>query len=424
METSSREVHHLDGLTVHMLPTVKYKTNTLVLRMKAPLCEDTVTYRALLPYVLQGGTKNLPSVKAIRQYLEDLYGASLVVDVNKKGEYHIISIYMDVANEAYLQDPTPLLEKTIAMLADVLLHPAEEKGAFQTSVVESEKRALMQRIESTFDDKMRYANQRLIEEMCKEEPYRLNANGKKEDVAAITPESLYAYYKKALAEDEMDLYIVGDLPNETLQLVQSYFTFPKHEHTTRTLQAAPSSVTEEKEIVEKEDLKQSKLNIGYRTHITYSDPDYFALQVCNGLFGGFSHSKLFVNVREKNSLAYYAASRYESHKGLLFVMSGIEAKNYEKAVNIIKEQMAAMQSGDFTDQDMEQTKAMIKNQMLETIDTPRGLVELLYHDVVAKHERSMEEWLQEIDKVTREEVIAVAQKIQLDTVYFLHGEGA
>ncbi|MFX3624684.1 MAG: EF-P 5-aminopentanol modification-associated protein YfmF [Ectobacillus sp.] len=420
-----QHIHHLDGLTVHMVPTVKYKTNTLVLRMKALLREETVTYRALLPYVLQSGTENLASVKNIRQYLEDLYGAALAVDVSKKGEEHVISIYMDVPNELYLQDAPPLLEKTIALLADILLHPAQENGAFLASIVESEKRSLQQRIQSTYDDKMRYASERLIEEMCQEEPYRLSANGLEEKISAITPQSLYEYYKRALAEDDVNLYLVGDLPDETLSLIKKYFTLPKREVNKRPVASKGKHTIKENEVIEKQDINQGKLNIGYRTHITYRDLEYFALQIFNGLFGGFAHSKLFVNVREKNSLAYYAASRYESHKGLLFVMSGIEAKNYEKAVEIIKEQMAAMQNGDFTKEELAQTKAVIKNQILETMDTPRGLIEMLYHNVVADYERDINSWLAQIDEVTKEQVMAVANKIELDTIYFLRGlEGA
>ncbi|WP_369903044.1 EF-P 5-aminopentanol modification-associated protein YfmF [Bacillus manliponensis] len=420
MELMKQHTHELDGLRVHIIPTTKYKTNTLVLRLKAPLCEETVTERALLPYVLQSATKEHPSVLKVRQYLEELYGASLVVDASKKGEEHVISLYMDVANEVYLQDSTPLFEKALAMLAKVLLQPATEGEAFLQSIVESEKRALVQRIEATLDDKMRYANERLIEEMCKVEAYRFSANGQKEKVSSITKDSLYAYYKRVLAEDEMDLYIIGDVAENTVDLVRQYFSIsPRQSREKKVLLHKRNE--KEQEIVEKQELKQSKLNIGYRTYITYRDEDYFALQLFNGLFGGFSHSKLFVNVREKNSLAYYAASRYESHKGLLFVMSGIEAKNYEKAVTIIKEQMKAMQDGEFSEDDMAQTKSMIKNQILETIDTPRGLMELLYHGVVAGYERPVEEWVTKVDSVTKEEVIKVANNIELDTIYFLHG---
>ncbi|KEK25685.1 EF-P 5-aminopentanol modification-associated protein YfmF [Bacillus gaemokensis] len=420
MKLMEQQMHELGGLRVHMIPTDKYKTNTFVFRFKAPLNEETVTERALLPYVLQSATEKLPSVIRLRQYLEELYGSSLAVDVSKKGEDHIISIYVDIANETYLQDAPPLFEKALSMLSDIVLHPATEENSFLHSIVESEKRALLQRIEATYDDKMRYANERLIEEMCKVEPYRLSANGQKERITSITNKSLYQYYQQVLAEDEMDLYIIGDISEDAVNLVGQYFSIPMRTSKEKNVLLHKRN-NEEKEIVEKQELKQSKLNIGYRTYITYRDEDYFALQLFNGLFGGFSHSKLFVNVREKNSLAYYAASRFESHKGLLFVMSGIEAKNYEKAVEIIKEQMKAMQNGDFSEEEIHQTKSVIQNQILEAIDTPRGFVEMLYHGVIAERKRPVEEWLTGIERVTKEEIVKVANNIELDTIYFLHG---
>ena len=145
------------------------------------------------------------------------------------------------------------------------------------------------------------------------------------------------------------------------------------------------------------------------------------MQVLNGIYGGFSHSKLFINVREKNSLAYYAASRLESHKGLMIVMSGIDSKNYQQAVDIIKEQMEAMKKGDFSDEELAQTKAVIKNQLLETMDTARGTNEILYHNVVAGKNITVDEWLQRVDETTKEDIVKAAAKIQLDTIYFLTG---
>ena len=420
MKLMEQQLHELGGLRVHIIPTDKYKTNTFVFRFKAPLNEETVTERALLPYVLQSATEKLPSVIRLRQYLEELYGSSLAVDVSKKGEDHIISIYVDIANEVYLHDAPPLFEKALSMLSDIVLHPATEGNGFLPSIVESEKRALLQRIEATYDDKMRYANERLIEEMCKVEPYRLSANGKKESVMSITNESLYQYYQKVLAEDEMDLYIIGDISENAVDLVSKYFSISTRPVRERNVLLHRRN-NEEKEVVEKQELKQSKLHIGYRTFVTYKDEDYFALQLFNGLFGGFSHSKLFVNVREKNSLAYYAASRFESHKGLLFVMSGIEAKNYEKAVEIIKEQMLAMQNGEFSEEEIHQTKSVIQNQILEAIDTPRGFVEMLYHGIISDRTRPVEEWLTGIESVTKEEIVKVAKNIELDTIYFLQG---
>ncbi|NSL51122.1 EF-P 5-aminopentanol modification-associated protein YfmF [Calidifontibacillus erzurumensis] len=429
MNLVKEETVSMKGFTLHGIETLKYKTNTIALKLKSPLQDGTVTKRALLPYVLQSATKNFPSALKLRTRLDDLYGASLNVDVSKKGEFQIITIRMDIANEKYLNEQTPLLEQGLKLMAEILLEPLSENGAFSKAIVDKEKRALKQRIQAIYDDKMRYANMRLIQEMCEGEPYRLNAYGNIEDLDDIDAQSLYDYYKSVLTDDEIDLYIVGDIKvSEVKTIVEKVFRMPD----SRSSQIAktkvsyiPKKIVNVKEIIEEQDVKQGKLHIGCRTNVTYQDDDYFALQVYNGIFGGFSHSKLFINVREKESLAYYAASRFESHKGLLMIMSGIESQNYKKCVDIIKKQLEDMRNGNFTDKEIIQTKAVLKNQILETLDTASGLIEVLYHNVVSEVHRPLEDWITKIDEVTKDEIQAVANKVELDTIYFLKGlEGA
>ena len=424
MKLLTEQKHELEGLTVHTIQTAKYKTNTFILKLNAPLDQKTVTMRALLPYVLQSATESLPSTTKLRTYLDELYGATLQVDLTKKGDNHDITIRIDIANEKYLKDSTPLLQKALALLGDILLKPAVEGDSFLKDIMTKEKRSLRQRIQAVFDDKMRYANLRLVEEMCKEEPYSLHVNGQIDDVEEITGESLYAYYQQVLKEDAIHLYAIGDLQvEEVLQTVKETFTLPKREQKDIEDSITSKDISKVNEVVEKQEVKQGKLNIGYRTNVVYGDRQYFALQVFNGIFGGFSHSKLFINVREKASLAYYAASRVESHKGLLMVMSGIDAKNYDQAVTIIKEQMQEMKQGSFTEGEIAQTKAVIYNQLLETVDTPRGLVEVMYHNELTGKDISIDEYLKHIDAVSKQEIIKVAEKIEMDTIYFLTGTG-
>ncbi|SDM00722.1 pitrilysin family protein [Bacillus sp. OK048] len=424
MDSTAEKITKMQGYKLHVIETNKYKTNTFVWKMKAPLTKENVTKRALLPQVLQSSSAKYPTTTALRSYLDELYGATLYIDLAKKGEYHIISFTLEIANEKFLSDPTPLLKKGFELLAEVLAKPNLSGSAFHQETVNKEKRTLKQRIQSVYDDKMRYSNVRLLQEMCKGEPYALQVNGEAEDVEAITPENLYEYYQKAFLEDEMDLYVVGDVKEaEVKSLANELLTFDN-----RTAKKRESIEVEKKdqvqEIKEEQDVKQGKLNIGYRTNIVYGDKDYFALQLFNGIFGGFSHSKLFINVREKASLAYYVSSRLESHKGLMMVMSGIDLKNYEQAVGIIRDQLEAMKKGDFSDQELVQTKAVIRNQILETIDTSRGLTEILYHNVVAGKDIRLEQWITDMEKTTREEITAVANKIELDTIYFLTGTEA
>lgn len=411
----------IKGLTLHTIETDKYKTNTIVLKLKAPLEAEYVTQRALLPYVLQSETSKHPTSTKLRRYLDELYGATLQVDLSKKGEYHIITLRVEIANEKFLSDQTPLLIKALELLGGIVFSPIIENNAFSTSTVDKEKRTLRQRIEAVFDDKMRYSNLRLIQEMCKDEPYELHVNGRIEDIDSISPTTLYEYYQKVLKEDQVDLYVVGSIQSsEVADAVEKLFPFQKRD-SYRELKPTTKTIKKVNEVIEEDDVKQGKLNIGYRTNIYYGDDDYNALQVFNGLFGGFSHSKLFINVREKESLAYYAASRVESHKGLLMVMSGIEFKNYQKAVTIINEQMDAMRQGEYTEQEIEQTKAVIKNQLLETIDTARGMIEVFYQNAVAGKPNPINEWLEGIDSVTKQQIMEVANKIQQDTIYFLKG---
>ncbi|WP_035663670.1 EF-P 5-aminopentanol modification-associated protein YfmF [Halalkalibacter akibai] len=424
VEQLAETVHELKGLTVHSMKTSKYKTNSLILMIKAPLTKETVAMRALLPHLLQNGTAKSPTRKQLRERLDDMYGAMLATDVQKKGEEHVITIRLDVANERFLTDSTPLFEQAIELLAEVVFEPNLEGNSFSKSVVESEKRSLKQRIQSVYDDKMRYANVRVTEEMCTNEPFALTAFGQEEEVDSITPETMFNYYKEVLASNQFDLYMVGAIDDrQAVELVSSKFQkLAEANSVTSTKTTASPEIVDVKIVNEEQDVKQGKLHMGFRTYTTYGDDDYVAMQVCNGLYGAFSHSKLFINVREKESLAYYAASRYESHKGILMVMSGIEFNKYDRAVEIIKEQFEAMKKGDFTDAEVEQTKAMLKNQILETADVARGLVEISYHQVVSGKKRSISEWMTEIDAVTKEDIVNVAQKVRLDTIYFLTGK--
>src|SRR5699024_3867393 len=227
-----------------------------------------------------------------------------------------------------------------------------------------------------------------------------------------------------LASDEMDLYVLGDIDVEEIETqVTNVFTRPNH-HKQEILSADDVRTRSDvQDIVETQAIQQAKLHLGYRTNCTYRDEDYAALQVFNGLYGGFPNSKLFLNVREKHSLAYYAASRIESHKGLLLVFSGIESTDYEKAKTIIDEQFSAMKAGNFTDQEVNETKELIVSELKETLDSPYGIIQLLYQQVVANKALSPKTLMDQINQFTKEQVKMVAEKIELDTVYLLTKDG-
>ncbi|WP_175073158.1 EF-P 5-aminopentanol modification-associated protein YfmF [Terribacillus sp. AE2B 122] len=412
------------GATLHLIPTKKYKTISIAVKLQAPLERETITARALLPYVLQQGTASLSDARALRLKLDDLYGAILSISGTKKGEKHIITLRLDVANENYLSDRTPLFERAVNLLREILFEPKVENGAFTESIVSRETQTLKQKMVALKDDKMSYANMRLIDEMCKDESYSLHVHGYEEELKDMDGIKLYGFYEKMLKQDKMDIYILGDVESELAEkAVQPFLERDVSPIEERAASVHPTSA-DVQEVIETQDVQQAKLHLGYRTNIRYDDPDYAALQVFNGLFGGFPSSKLFRNVREKHSLAYYAASRFESHKGLLFVFSGIDPKDYQKAKEIIDAQLASMQAGEFEGSEVEEVKDLIVSQILETIDNPAGHIETLYQQVMGNKNITIEQMLDTIQQVTTEDVLQVAKKVQLDTVYLLTNKEA
>jgi predicted Zn-dependent peptidase len=412
-----------DGVGIHVLPTEKFKTTTVLIHIQLPLEEEVVTRGALLPNVLQRGTEQYPTPAGLQRHLDSLYGAIFHAGVMKRGERQILQFYLEIANEKFLADSRPLLEEGVRFLGEVLTRPLLENGAFSKKVVELEKEALTKRIEGLIDDKMRYANQRLTEEMCKDEPYRLLAYGIREDIPQITPEDLYAFYQQVLTSYPVDIYVIGDVQAETAAaLIKQHIPLQVSGVKPLPPVAYQKDVREERVVTEDMNVSQGKLNIGMRTQIGYADDEYVHLMMYNGVLGGFPHSKLFMNVREKASLAYYAVSQLETHKGLCMIMSGIETANYEKALAIIKEQLEMMKRGDITDIELNQTKAMLANQLRETQDSAGAIANVDYNGRLAGRRRSLEEMLAAIEKTTKEDIARVAQKIKIDTIYFLRGK--
>ncbi|HEY8343442.1 MAG TPA: pitrilysin family protein [Calditerricola sp.] len=414
------------GVRYHVLSTEKFKTNTVVVNVQLPLAEETVTSAALLPFVLKRGSQSYPTTKALQRRLDELYGASLEVDVTKRGERQILQFRLEVANEAYLNDPVPLLIEALAVLRDVLTRPVVEDGTLAPAFVAAEKERLHKRLESLLDDKIRYANQRCTEEMCREEPYRLFAYGRKEDLAAITPQSLYDLYRDLFARYPIDVFLVGDVDPDRAQhtLGKLFDGLTRRPKDTLPPTVIKTAVAERRTVVERLDVTQGKLNIGCRTPVTIVDADaYPALLVYNGVLGGFPHSKLFVNVREKASLAYYAASRIDSHKGILMIFSGIAIENFEKALAIIEEQLALLRRGEITDDELQRTKASLANQYRELLDNPRQLIDFAYHSVLAERPITVDGLIEGIMGVTKDDVVRIAEGVVVDTVYFLRDRG-
>lgn len=423
MNTSAFERGNRKQFRIHVLPTKRFKTYAISLYTGVPLQESTVTSVAVTPFVLRRGTKSYPETTQFREQLEHLYGAGFGFDIYKRGDYQIVQFRMDTINDAFVGGDEKLLERSFAFLGEVLTRPAQEDGHFRTAYVEAERETVLKQLESVVNDKMRYAAERCIEEMCKDEPYRLHALGQRKELAGIDAPSLTSAYRDWLNQSVIDLYVVGDTTLEEVEnLVQRYFEVDRIGTEGYHPKPAVMGDKEVNTVVERLDVGQGKLNMGLRTSITYGDSRYAAALMYNGILGGYPHSKLFVNVREKESLAYYASSRYDGHKGIATIQSGIEIPNYEKAVAIIKQQLEEMKNGTLSDLEMSQTKAMIRNLVKEMQDSAFELIAYDFNGQLSGTDRTAEELLEQVEQVGKDQVQEAASQFRLDTIYFLRDQ--
>ncbi|MEC0231503.1 EF-P 5-aminopentanol modification-associated protein YfmF [Paenibacillus alba] len=410
-------------IRLHVLPTDRFKTFAISVYIGRPLEEATVTNTALTPFVLRRGTELRPETKQFREHLDDLYGAGFGFDIYKRGDYQIVQMRMDIINDRFVKSAQSLLQQGLDFVGETLTRPALENGHFRGKYVDSEKQTLQKRIESVINDKIRYAAERCIEEMCSDDPYRLHPLGKITDLDHINPEQLYEQYKQWLQTAPLDIYVVGNTTlSEVEDIVKRAFSIERQEDVTYVTSAPRGAAGEVKTVVERLDVNQGKLNMGLRTNLTYRDEKYPVALMYNGVLGGYPHSKLFINVREKASLAYYASSRFDGHKGILTIQSGIEMANYEKAVDIIRKQLTAMEQGDINEIELSQTRAMISNQLREIQDSAFELISFDFNAILSGKERTVPGLIEAVEQVDVAAIAEAAKRVQLDTIYFLRDQ--
>ncbi len=418
--------HHYrldNGLNLYVQPTAKFKSVMLKVFWHQNL-DEAATLNALLPMVLKRGTGRNPTTQGFNRLLEELYGAEFDARVLKKGERQIIEFELDLVKDSLVQQP--LLERGLELLHDVILDPVVVAEGFDPDFLAQEKDQLRQIIEGIFNDKVQYSIERCLEEMGRGERFGLSRYGKVEEFPRISPGDLYRHYLERRNSAPMDIFVLGDLnPVDVYKSVNRIFSFPHQGGYTLQPVELGNAPVQAKEIVERQEINQGKLSLAYRTGTAYGDPIYPALAVYSGVLGGFPHSKLFQNVREKASLAYYATCRLEKSKGVLLVTSGIEFANYAKARRIIEEQVADMATGNISDVELDNTKKGLLHQLRASNDNYHLMVDMALDGLVNGRPRSSEELAEQIRAVSKADVVQAAERIRLDTVYFLtNSEGA
>lgn len=413
------------GVNVHVVPTEKYKTVRILVRFNTHLSRKTITKRTILSSLLETNSLHYPDQVKLSEQLAQLYGASFGINVTKKGNLHWFNLSMNVVNDNYLTD-SHVLADAVAFIKEILFYPNIHEGAFDQETFVREKENLLAYYESISEDKQAYSSLALQNLYFNQsEDQQIPSFGTSEDLLAETPESIAHYYQEMIDNDQVDIFVMGDVEEQTvIDLFQELPFVDRASGSAAIFYTQPArNVIEERS--KQEILAQSKLNLGYHTDIYYGDEHYFALQVFNGLFGGFPHSKLFMNVREKENLAYYASSSIDTFRGLLTVQTGIDRKNRNQVLHLISEELENLRQGKITEVEIQQTKAMLRNQYLLSLDNALAVLENSYLDDLIPHLRvTDDEWLRRMEAITVTDVQQVAKLVQLQAIFFLEGESS
>ena len=413
-----------EGVHLTYLPARKFKTSLLSAQFVTPLRRETAGANALLAAVLRRGTVSCPDMGALSAKMDNLYDASIDYTVRKKGENQCVGFVASFIDDRYAPGGERLLEPAAALLGELVCDPVTYHGRFVPEYFESEKTNLLEAIRSLINDKRDWADSRLLRALCDGEAYAVPRLGDEETVDKLQALKVYTQYRDLISTAPLEIIYSGsaDLERVKQALAAAFATLPREE--VRVISTAAPHVCREsvQHVEDVLDVTQGKLAMGFRTGgVTCWEEEYPAMAMCNAVFGGTTLSKLFMNVREKLSLCYYASSTLEKMKGLILVSSGIEFDKFQQARDEILHQLEEIRQGNMEDWELEGTRRTMIGAHLATLDVQDRQEDFWLGQTAAGLETGIEELVAQLEQVTREQVAQAAQKLELDTIYFLKG---
>lgn len=409
------------GVTLRCYPDQRFKHGCLSVQLVRSMCREEAAYNALLPAVLLRGCNSCPDLRDITLRLDDLYGASVGTLVRRVGDYQTTGFFASFIEDLYAMEGDAVLVPMVAFLKELLLDPVRENGVFRADYVEGEKKNLISTIESQINDKRAYAMEQMMRRMCREDTFGLSRLGEKEDVAAITPESLFAHYEKILRTSRIDVFYVGSAPtSQVAELIKdllggidrNYVNLPEQ----TGFHSCPGGSYEQQM-----EVNQGKLCMGFVSPVTIRDRDFVAMQLLNMVFGGGMTSKLFMHIREKFSLCYAIGSGYHGSKGIFSVSAGIDSNKKQKVQEEVMAQLEACRRGQITEEELNAAKQALRSGLLSTPDAPASIEGYYASAALSGLPLTLEAYMSAVEQVTVEQVAQAAKSLELHTVYFLKG---
>lgn len=417
----------MPGVWLTCLTTEKFKTGCFSISLLTQLTRETAAMNALIPHVLRRGTRRFPDLEQLSGELDRLYGVGISPAVRKIGEIQSVGFVTDFVDGHYVPAYVGLFNDALKLTCEVLLDPCLEDGQLTRSYVESEKRQQLDHLKSRVNDKRSYSLQRVIELMCCYEDFAVSRRGDEETTEAITAKALTEQYRHLLETSPIEIFYCGSCRFKYLRdlLLELLKDLPRGELDfdigtdirMNAVEAQPRYFEEELAV------NQGKLSIGFRLGEVMEDPDYAALNVMNALYGGSVTSKLFMNVREKLSLCYYASSMLDVSKGLLLVYSGIDFDKYDEALAEILRQLDAVRDGDFTEDELLFAKRSVADALRSYMDSQTDLEHYWLTRNIRGETLDPMDFSEQVEQVTREDIIRCAKSVVCDAIYFLKGSG-
>lgn len=410
------------GVDLRIIDEPKFKTNQISVFFNLPMTRENVTKQALLPAVLKRGTEKYPTLTLISRQLDNMYGAGFKTGVRRKGDGEAMYFTITYVRDRFTG--TNLTSEVLDFLREFIFNPLISDGGFKLEYLDNEKENLKQAIEGLINDKREYVDVKCRESMFKDQPYGMYEAGYVEDLDGITAKNLYEFYQKTLSDSKTDIFATGDFDDETLKLIEAFaeeFSERDAGYVKTEPAAADPEKTEPDIITEEFPVTQSKFTIGLRCGVDPVSNEYYSLMLASCIFGGSPFSKLFNNVREKLSLAYYCISRVERFKSVMFISSGIETKNFKAAYDETMVQFNKMKNGEIDDAEFENSKRYLISSINSMKDGLSAMEDYYLSQAILGKNGVLDDLIAAIEKVTKEEVSAVFNKISVDTVYLLKG---
>lgn len=420
MENNITQKKLSDGINFTVIKDSRFKTARISLTMLLPLSEETVSSNAVLPFVLTHACRKYPDFSSFNKCLSSLYGASVYADVNKIGDMQTLTVSASFLDDRYSLNNENISSDLTKLLCDIVFDPLLIDGKFSKEHLDQEKRQMIELINSEYNDKRTYSRIRCEQIMFKNEKAGIRKFGTKEQVAALNCDDVYAAWKRVLSSAKIELMVLGNCDDSAVfNVFKDAFSKIERKNIVSYENKIVRKADEVKHSRECMDITQCKLVMGFRTGAALNDKEVMPMRVMTALLGATPHSKLFLNVREKQSLCYYCSSKYDRIKGTMMIQSGVEKSNIEKAKVEILKQLDEIKNGNVTQEELAATQKSLSNSFRTLADYLSGLENLYITQVFDGNFCTPEQFVEEINKVTIEEVVNAANMVTLDTVYSL-----